>query len=252
MSRSRPTTPDGAPPFFAAPHVMSLVSPSAPRRIVITGTGTGIGKTFVAAQLLELLRSAGLRCLGLKPLETGYVDPHESDAATLAQAAAHALVPPLLTCADPISPHRAARSLGAPITPGAVRDWVTAHIAAAPPDVALIETAGGLFSPVDDCALNIDVVRALEPCTFVLVAPDRLGGLHDVLCGVTAARAVFRAPDAVCMNLQEPAAASLENTLELRRFANLPRLFQAPLTDAGTRDSVLTLLLGDTDDATSA
>jgi len=210
---------------------------------VITGTGTGVGKTFVAAQVLELLRKRGHRCLGLKPIETGYVDAAASDAAALAHAAGHHLLPPLFSSPNAESPHRAARSLGAQLTPDAVRDWVTAHTAAALPDVVLIETAGGLFSPLSDSILNIDVVRALEPCTFVLVAPDRLGGLHDVLCGVTAATAVHRAPDVVCTNLHDATAASLENASELRRFTGLPPVFQAPLRDPTRDEFVATLLL---------
>ncbi|GAC1572200.1 MAG: hypothetical protein NVS3B20_24070 [Polyangiales bacterium] len=45
----------------------------------------------------------------------------------------------------------------------------------------MIETAGGLYSPLDDDgSTNGDLLRALLPRTSLLVAPNRLGVLHDV------------------------------------------------------------------------
>lgn len=39
----------------------------------VTGTGTGVGKTFVSVSLLRLARAHGLRCFGFKPIETGCI-----------------------------------------------------------------------------------------------------------------------------------------------------------------------------------
>jgi dethiobiotin synthetase len=200
------------------------------RPIVVTGTGTGVGKTFVSAEWLALLVARGERCLGLKPIETGFQDPATSDAATLAHAAGHSLIAPYFAAPQPESPHRAARSLRTPIDVNAVAEWVATQVTRWNPDVVLVETAGGLFSPLSQTALNVDIVRALEPCTFVLVAADRLGALHDVLSAVTAARSVHRTPDLICMNLHDDATAlRLDNAAELRRIvANVP-VIQAPL-----------------------
>jgi hypothetical protein len=62
--------------------------------------------------------------------------------------------------------------------------------------------------------------------------------LHDVLCAVTAARAVHRAPDLICMNLQDDAATVLQNAAELRRFVAIPPVIQAPLVRFSTPASV--------------
>jgi dethiobiotin synthetase len=40
-------------------------------RIFITGTGTGVGKTWVGRALAEVLRDAGKRVTAIKPVETG-------------------------------------------------------------------------------------------------------------------------------------------------------------------------------------
>ena len=83
------------------------------KRIVIAGTGTGIGKTTVAAALLQQARAAGYFGLGLKPVESGFV-ASSSDAATLGAACHHA-VPPLYALREPLSPHRAAEMEGVQI-----------------------------------------------------------------------------------------------------------------------------------------
>ncbi|MFL5541433.1 MAG: ATP-dependent dethiobiotin synthetase BioD, partial [Longimicrobiaceae bacterium] len=57
-------------------------------RIGVTGTDTGVGKTFVSTVLLRLMRARGLRVAAMKPVETGVApgDPR-SDAARLRDAA---------------------------------------------------------------------------------------------------------------------------------------------------------------------
>lgn len=222
----------------------------SPRRIVVTGTGTAVGKTFVSVEILRTLSSLGLSCSGLKPIETGYTHPADSDAAALAGAAGHTLVTPYFTSPNAESPHRAARGRGTTIAVPAVASWVADKVITARWDAVLVETAGGLFSPLSESTSNLDIVRALEPCTFVLIAPDRLGALHDVLCAVTAARAVHRAPDLICMNLQDDAALPLENFAELRRFVACPPVIQAPLVRFSTQDVVAALFGPRASDAT--
>lgn len=214
-----------------------------PRPIVVTGTGTAVGKTFVSVEVLTWLSSQRFRCLGLKPVETGFLDPTRSDAAALARAAGHALVTPHFTAPQPESPHRAARSLRTPIDVRAIAGWVANQRAITRPDAVVVETAGGLFSPLGDTAVNLDLVRALEPCNFVLVVADRLGALHDALSAVTAARAVHRAPDLICMNVQDDAALQLGNTSELRRLLTDLAVIQAPLARSATSAELRALLL---------
>ena len=46
--------------------------------------------------------------------------------------------------------------------------------------ITIIETAGGLFTPLGRGVTNLDLVRALGPSVVLLVAPDRLGVLHEL------------------------------------------------------------------------
>ncbi|HEY8943664.1 MAG TPA: dethiobiotin synthase, partial [Polyangiaceae bacterium] len=64
----------------------------------------------------------------------------------------------------------------------------------------IVETAGGVFSPLAKRTTNFDLARALEPCTWLLVAADALGTLHDVTATLEALRARGRSPDLVVMS----------------------------------------------------
>jgi len=50
----------------------------------------------------------------------------------------------------------------------------------------LIELPGGLFTPLTDTLRNVDVVAMLRPSLTLLIAPDRLGVLHDVGAALSA------------------------------------------------------------------
>jgi dethiobiotin synthetase len=77
---------------------------------------------------------------------------------------------------EPISPHLAARRAGVQIDPRAIDRWVRQHEA----PVTIIETAGGLFSPLGNGLTNFDLLRGLCADVVILVAPDRLGVLHEL------------------------------------------------------------------------
>ncbi|MSP24187.1 MAG: dethiobiotin synthase [Myxococcales bacterium] len=145
-------------------------------RVVIVGTGTNVGKTHVAAALIRALVSRRRGVVVGKPVESGVTDEHASDSALLTDAAGAPQVGPLYSFAKPVSPHRAARKAGVVIDVGNIVLWV----AALGGELAVIETAGGLHSPLSEIATNLELVRALEPTALILVGADRLGTLHDV------------------------------------------------------------------------
>jgi dethiobiotin synthetase len=187
--------------------------------VVVTGTGTGIGKTFLAAALVAAWAGRGRRIAGVKPIESG-VDPRSpegTDAEALAAASTfHVTQPRPYVLAAGLSPHLAARLEGATIDLDAVVDWLEPVRAAA--DGVVLELPGGLFSPLADRFTNADLVRKLVGCRVVLVAPDRLGVLHDVIAAVRAAAAEGVEVDALV--LSEPAnadASTGRNAGELAR-----------------------------------
>jgi dethiobiotin synthetase len=89
--------------------------------LVVLGTGTEIGKTFVTAALARALRAHGCSVLALKPIETGcsgsLEPPAGSDAEQLEEASTRGLVRPhpLHAFPEPISPHLAALRAGVSI-----------------------------------------------------------------------------------------------------------------------------------------
>lgn len=198
-------------------------------RVVILGAGTGVGKTRVSVALLRALTGRGHATLGLKPVESGVVGPASnppgSDAASLAAAASSPtpLNSPLYALRDPVSPHLAARTQGVTIELECIQTWVREAETAVTPLVvsgmvvwSVIETAGGVFSPLSTRATNFELARALEPAIWILVAADALGVLHDVSATLQAMRARNRAPDHVVLSgAREPDASTGCNSAEL-------------------------------------
>ena len=198
-------------------------------RVVVLGTGTNVGKTFVTCRLAEALLELGGpgRVLALKPVESGVTEGDLGDAGLIAVAAGHSPRLSPWRLSRPVSPHLAARSQGLRIELARVRDWVSDQesssplpsdrtAALSPPRVTLVETAGGVLSPLSELATNLDLALALEPALWLLVAHDSLGVLHDVSATL---RALPRPPDAVVLSSARAAdASSGTNAAELRRL----------------------------------
>jgi len=229
-------------------------------RILVLGCGTGVGKTRLSVALLrELQRVGQAACIGLKPIETGVApvggsaqagsDAHALVAASSLQTAA---VHPLYALEKPISPHLAARAIGAPIEIPATAQWVRQIESEVTPLVAsdmvlwrIIETAGGAFSPLAPGATNFDLAKALDPAIWVLVASDSLGVLHEVTATLLAMRARQRTPDHVVLSAaREPDASTGSNAKELQALGIVrPSAVLGRDDDAGIRDLVQSLLL---------
>jgi dethiobiotin synthetase len=188
------------------------------KRIVLLGTGTGVGKTFVTCALARALRLAApdAAVAALKPIETG-VDEAAADAAALAAASSGVELPnphPRFAFPAPVSPHLASRLAGAPpIGPSDVAHWlsawqqrITSHVMSHM--FVLIETAGGTFSPLAPSFTNYELALTLEPALWVLVASDSLGVLHELSATLGACSARGRSPDLVVLSEARPRDAS--------------------------------------------
>jgi dethiobiotin synthetase len=198
-------------------------------RIVVLGCGTGVGKTRVSVALLRGLVARGQNALGLKPVETGFtldsVGVAISDASALMKAGSHRPSNwlPAFNFAAAVSPHLAARNRGTTIDLRRVSEWVSENELGMAPSISshsanwtVVETAGGVFSPLSPTEVNFDLAVALEPATWVLVAADALGVLHDVSATLQAMRARGRVPDHVVLSGARDADASTgSNATEL-------------------------------------
>lgn len=175
--------------------------------LLVTGTGTEIGKTVAASGLVSAWARRGGAVAGVKPIESGQDDAGNpgGDVHALGQVSTFHVTrftPPYLL-ADAVSPHLAARRERRTIEPRVVAEWLAPIREAA--DAVVLELPGGLFSPLTDELTNADLVLALAPTKVVLVAPDRLGVLHDVIAATRAARTCGIAIDGIL--LSSPAEA---------------------------------------------
>jgi dethiobiotin synthetase len=218
--------------------------------VIVTGTGTGIGKTHVSEALLRALSDSFARVVGLKPVETGVAEGERSDRERLESASSFHVQHSGYLFAAPVSPHLAARESGQTIEAGVLQSIVARVREQA--DLTLVELAGGLFTPLSPFLLNVDVVRSLGADFVLLVAPDRLGVLHDVLAATTAAATRGVTFNAIALVAPEVAdSATSRNLLELQTFLPHVRCHELPraaVNDLVTRPALIALareILGD-------
>ncbi len=158
--------------------------------VFITGTDTGIGKTFVSVALLHALRGAGLRAVGMKPVASGCVATAEGlrndDALALQSASSgspdYADVNPLAYAAA-VSPHLAAAADGRRVELAPVQAAYARLAACA--DVVVVEGVGGWLAPLSDTLVAGDLARVLG-LPVILVVGLRLGCLNHALLSARA------------------------------------------------------------------
>jgi dethiobiotin synthetase len=150
--------------------------------VAIAGTGTEVGKTFVAAAVSRELRARGCAVTARKPVQSFGPDDATTDADELARATdddPSAVCPPHRWLPTPLAPPMAAEALG--LAAFTVADLATEVTAGLSSDaLLLVETAGGVRSPIaadGDCA---DLIAALAPVLVVLVADAGLGTINVV------------------------------------------------------------------------
>ncbi len=182
------------------------------RTLAIAGTGTEVGKTYVATRLRRSLPNA----VALKPIESGYV-ADESDARAI--AGGESWKEPLYHFEQGLSPHQLARQAGVRIESARVKQWLDDATRGAAAEWLLVETAGGLLTPLDDEGLtNFELARQIGADAWLLVAANRLGVLHDVSAALCAARLLEWPPAAIVLSGKTRDASSEHNAAELSRL----------------------------------
>jgi dethiobiotin synthetase len=213
------------------------------RGLIVVGSHTDVGKTFVACALVRGLVARGVDVAPRKPVLSGIKDDDDealaaSDAGLLLTAAGRTVdrrgvdeVAPL-RFRRPVAPDAAARAEGRTLR---LHDVIAA--AAAPPEqVVLIETAGGVMSPVADDGLVIDVAVAIGlPC--ILVVGAYLGGISHGLSAHAVLRQRGLEVVAVVVNRADGAGVIDADVEPFRRF--LPDTTVTTTSAADWVDSVL-------------
>jgi len=154
----------------------------------VTGTGTEVGKTVVAAAIARTLAASGRTVAVFKPAVTGLEEEGEPDHELLRRAAGShqtdAEISPY-RFDPPASPHLAAELAGAEIDPERLRE--AARAAAAGADDIVCEGVGGLLVPLSHGYLVRDLALDLG-LPIVVVASPGLGTVNHTLLTVEAAR----------------------------------------------------------------
>lgn len=136
-------------------------------RLVVTGTGTGVGKTVVTAAVAALAARRG-SCTVVKPAQTGIPDGEPGDLADVRRLAGDGVrTRELVRYPDPLAPAAAARLCGRPpLDPAAFYDAVLRL----DDDLVLVEGAGGLLVRFDDDGTTLaDLARGLRAPVLVVV-----------------------------------------------------------------------------------
>jgi dethiobiotin synthetase len=154
------------------------------KRIFITATNTGIGKTYATKQLMRAFSSMGYRIGVCKPIETGVSDVPQDGAELLELAQTlNPLMKPFSV--DDIVPIQFALPASPYVANHAQKiDLGKIHTALEKVekicDILLIEGAGGLFVPIDRELMMIDLIPRLY-ARALLVSHCRLGCINDTL-----------------------------------------------------------------------
>ena len=201
--------------------------------VVLSGTGTSIGKTHLGEALLLALARRNWRVAGIKPVESG-VGLGQSDAEhNLDNASTFHVKHQRVALPAPLSPHLAARLASTAIDADALVQDAQRHRIQRQVDLLLLELPGGLFTPLTDTLLNADFAARLLPDALVIAASDRLGVLHDALALHRAATAMGLGIDALALVDPEHSDASTgSNASELARFLRVPIYGPAPRATA--------------------
>jgi dethiobiotin synthetase len=151
----------------------------------ITGTDTGVGKTFVTCALLYTLKAQGIAAIGMKPIAAGgEMTPdglHNDDVEALHLASGVKLQSEDLVCyllSEPIAPHIAAANEDVDIDLDVIRQRFDQLAELA--DVVLVEGVGGFIVPLGDSINTADLAQDLD-LPVILVVGMRLGCLNHAL-----------------------------------------------------------------------
>ena len=157
--------------------------------VFITGTSTDVGKTFIGVGIAKRLTERNITVIPRKPIESGCIKQGDEliprDAKALREAANYqgtlSEVCPY-RFEPPISPVRAALLANKILT---IEQLVNTCLNGSEKGFALVEGAGGFYSPLAENGLNADLAVALQ-LPVLLVADDKLGVINQVLLNVEA------------------------------------------------------------------
>lgn len=140
--------------------------------LFITGIGTNVGKTVVAAVLTEALQADYW-----KPIQSGTIEGKDSDTIKALVNNPHTYIhPEAFLLREPLSPHFAAKLEGVEIDFTYINPPMSGN-------TLIIEGAGGLLVPINNKEYVIDLAKKFS-CEIVLVISNYLGCINHSLLSI--------------------------------------------------------------------
>ncbi len=204
--------------------------------VFITGTNTGVGKTYIGVLLAKQLTANGIVVIPRKPIESGCQIVGDelipADAIALKRAANYqgnlSEVCPF-RFEPPISPVRAAHLANKVLT---TEQLVSICMVGSESGFLLVEGAGGFYSPLSEDGLNADLAAALQ-LPVLLVANDDIGVLNQVLLNVEAIKMRGLQLFGVVLNsaAENTLNPQMDNVADLREMLDCP-VFKQPFSES--------------------
>jgi dethiobiotin synthetase len=144
--------------------------------LVVTGTGTGVGKTIASAALACHARQVGIDVAVCKPVQTG-TDAGDDDLAEVARLSGVTELAGLARYPQPLAPRAAAERAGLALP---VREDVLRFLRGAdrPGRLTLVEGAGGLLVELADGGVTLRELAIALNAAVLVVATAELGTLN--------------------------------------------------------------------------
>ena len=167
--------------------------PRTKQAYFITGTDTGVGKTYFSCQLISHFVSLGYQVVGMKPIAAGedFVNGEwvNEDVLKL-EAASNVKAPRKLTnpysFKEPIAPHIAAERANVSIQLSTIHDAYNKLTQLA--DIVIVEGAGGFLVPINASENMADLTKVLDLPT-ILVVGMKLGCINHTTLTLEAIKA---------------------------------------------------------------
>ena len=205
-----------------------------PPKLFFAGTDTDVGKTYVASLAARVIVANGINLGVYKPVASGcHTEQGQliaEDAVSLWKAAGKPLsleqVCPQRFKA-PLAPPEAAALEKTQVDAEKIRDGI--KIWEQNSELVIVEGAGGLFSPLADGMLNIDLAQQLN-APVIVVAANRLGAIHQTLatCEAAAKRGIQPMGIVLCDPTGTADDSANSNSEQIQKYCSVPILGSVP------------------------
>lgn len=196
--------------------------------LVVSGTGTGVGKTIITAALAALARDRGKRVAVVKPVQTGVGPDEPGDLAEVRRLAQVDDLHELVRLREPLAPATAGRRER--VEPPTIAQAAAAIEQLRDRDLVLVEGSGGLLVHLDAHAGTLaDLAGALDAPVLVVARPG-LGTLNDaaLTCEALRTRGLRCAGIVIGAWPSDPDLAASCNLEDLPTYAQAPLLGAMP------------------------